>query len=296
MSTNEMKMWALIEKPIDEVWSALTTSEGVEGWLAQEATIELREGGAFHLRSATPLCTGEHVVRHVARNERLGLDWQVLGHSTTVELRLEAAEGGTKFHVAHSHSGDPALHIDKSFENATGMFGELWMYLCGLLKTRLELGEAKGRLDPNRAPAKMVRHVVRIEAAPADVFALIDDPENVPKWNPFAAGAANDRAVGGKYSFGWESEAKGTDGPHEITEYEAGRKITYRWYGDPPTLVSWSVEPMPGSDNATRLTLTHSGFDVDRNMLIGWNMGWAAFLQQIVLHLERGTAPTWAGF
>ena len=170
------------------------------------------------------------------------------------------------------------------------------MYLCGLLKTRLELGVAKGRLDPNRTPGTAIEHVLEIAAAPADVFAMIDDPDKVPKWNPFAAGAANDRAVGGKYSFGWGSEQKGTDGPHEITEYEAGKKITYRWYGEPPTLVSWSVEPLPGADNATKLTLTHSGFDVDRNMLVGWNMGWGAFLQQIALHLERGTEPTWVGF
>ncbi len=176
------------------------------------------------------------------------------------------------------------------------MLAELWTYNMALLKTYLELGEAKARLDPDRAPSREVRHVVDVAARPEDVFALIDEPSQLKNWNAFVGeAAANDRRVGGTYSFGWESEKKQTDGPHEITEYEAGRRITYRWYGKPPTLVSWTVEPLPGSANATRLTLTHSGFDVDRNMLVGWNLGWAAFLSQLVLHAERGTAPAWMG-
>lgn len=295
MSTEEMKMWAVVERPEHDVWIALTTKAGVENWLAQEATIDLREGGRYSLRSGTPLTSGEHVVRHAEKDRRLDLDWEMLGERTTVEIRLEKEGEGTKIWVTHRHSDDPKLLVDKSCHTVSGMLAELWTYNTGLLKTYLELGEAKGRLDPNRAPSKEVRHVVTIARAPEDVFAIIDDPEQIPSWNPFAGKPANDRRVGGKYSFGWESEAKGTDGPDEIVEYEAGRKITYRWHGNPPTLVSWTVEPMPGAPNATRLTLTHSGFDVDRNMLVGWNLGWAGFLSQIVLHLERGTAPTWMG-
>jgi uncharacterized protein YndB with AHSA1/START domain len=295
MNTTEIKVWIRIESPPRRVWQALTTQSEVLAWLATEAEIDPREGGTYRVRSGTPMCSGDHVVRALVPERRLELDWRIEGESTDVRLELAEDDGGTRVSILHRIPAEPQWTHDPAFTSPGGPFLELWAYTGGLLKTYLELGQAKCRLDPEREPSRSIEHTLTIAAPPERVFAALDDPELVKNWNPYASAPSNDRRVGGKYSFGWESETKGTDGPHEIVEYEPGRKITYRWYGTPPTLVSWSVEPEPGSGDATRLRLTHSGFDVDRNLLVGWNLGWGGFLQGIALYLERGRTPDWMG-
>lgn len=292
----EMRMWALVERAPDDVWTAMTTTEGLRGWLAHEVQIEAREGGALVVASGTPMTSGEHVIRTIdARQHRLEIEWRIEGHPTAVTWSLEPVEGGTRVTFAHRYPQAPAFALDPAFDGPLDVFRELWAYQAGLLKTHLELGEAKCRLDPARTPASAVRHVMTVDAAPAEVFAAIDDPEQVVRWNPYAPAPRNERRVGGRYSYGWKSEEKQTDGPDRIVEYEAGKRITFTWHGDPPTLVSWTVEPLPDAPDRTRLTLVHSGFGVDRNMLVGWNLGWASFLHQLVLWLQNGAAPTWVG-
>ena len=296
MNELEMKMWIRIERDPGEVWAAMTTAEGLRRWLATDVEIDAREGGRFFCKSGTPMTSGEHVVRAIEAPTRLQIEWRIEGEPTHVTWLVQPAEGGgTRVTFAHRFPAQPSFALDPAFDGPVDVFRELWAYQAGLLKTALELREAKCRLDPERVPASEIRHVMTIEAPPERVFAAIDDPEVVAQWNPMAPAPSNERKVGGRYRWGWKSEEAGTDGASEIVEYEAGRKITYGWYGNPPTLVSWTVEPLPGRADATRLTLVHSGFAVDRNMLVGWNLGWAGFLHLMVLWLERGATPNWIG-
>ena len=295
MSTKEMNVSILVELPPDRVWNALTRQDELTKWLGRDVEIDCRVGGSLELLSGTPHSSGRHKIVRVEEGHSLGIEWVIEGCTTHVTWSVAPYQGGTAVTFGHRFPPETPFETDDDFGGSCAVFEELWAYVGGLLKTYLELGEAKCRLDPKRAPAKEVRHVMRIEAPPERVFEALNDPEQVKGWNGFAPAPKSDRKVGGEYSFGWSSEKKGTDGPDKIVEYEEGRKITYSWFGEQRTLVSWIVEPIPGAESATRVEFVHSGFLKDQNLLVGWNLGWAGFLQCLALYLERGTNPSWLG-
>ncbi len=294
--TNSMGVFVNLDRSPDEVWRALTDASQLRGWLATDLTFELRPGGALTLRSGTPLLSGTHRVLAVDPAARtIDFDWQLRGVATRVRWEVHAHEAGSKVLVFHRVEADTPVDLADELEGEVGVLLELWAYCVGLLKTYLELGEAKCRLDPDRTPSTSISHELTVDVEPRAVFEALVVPEKIKLWNPFAPNPVVEPRVGGNYSFGWGSEDKKTDGPGELVEYQDGHKITYTWYGDPPTLVSWTVEPLPDDPHRTKIRLVHSGFAVDQNMLVGWNLGWAGFLFGLALQLERGLAPDWYG-
>jgi len=169
---------------------------------------------------------------------------------------------------------------------------ELWAYNNSLLKTWLELGEAKCRLASDRMPAPEIRHSMSLTASPDRVFAALTDPAEITHWNALAPAPRCDRVVGGRYGFGWKGEADETDGPGEILAFDPGRRLTYQWHGDAPTVVRWDLAPLP--DGGTQLTLVHAGFLIDRNMMVDHNLGWADFLACLAIYVERGVSAGWS--
>lgn len=295
MTTKHLGIWIRVDRDPATVWAALTQKQQLERWLGSEVELDAREGGRLHLVSGTPLISGDHIVRGAKPEQSLDIEWTIDGQPTRVSFALAPEGDATKVSFECRYPAEHAFAVDPAIDDPGHLFAELWGYVLGLLKTYIELGSARPLLAPDRAPDKAITHVVEIAASPARVFAAIDDPDEIKQWNKFAVAPKNDRRVGGRYSFGWKSEEAGTDGPGEIVEYEPGHRITYRWHGQPPMLVSWTVEPVPGSDSATRLTLVHSGFAIDRNLLVGWNLGWGGFMQKLSMWLERGAAPNWMG-
>lgn len=293
MTTKEMNITVHVDQPPARVWKAMTEQTELTRWLGRDVEIDRRVGGELNLISGTPHSSGRHKIVRIEEGHSIGIEWVIEGCTTNVTWSVSPHEGGTQVGFGHRFPLDAPFEVDDEFGGNCGVFRELWAYVGGLLKTYVELGEAKCRLDPERAAANEVRHVMRIEAHPERVFEALNDPEQVKAWNGFAPAPHSDRKVGGEYSFGWSSEKKGTDGPDKIVEYEEGRKISYSWFGEQRTLVSWTVEPIPGADSATRVEFVHSGFLKDQNLLVGWNLGWAAFMQSLALYLERGTKPDW---
>lgn len=288
MADRQLAQFVLIDAPPERVWQAWTEPDQVVRWLAESCDLDL-DAGRFHLVSGTPGATGEHRVTAVEPGRMLALDWQLDADTRgAVRLELEPHGEGTRLVTRHA-LGATADSV------SAGHLHELWAYQNSLLKLFLELGEAKCRLRSDRTPAPEVRHQLTLHVPASAVFAALTVPEQIRRWNAFAPDARCDGEVGGRYSFGWASEEKGTDGPGEITEYEADRRLTYTWFGDPPTLVRWEIEPLPGSERATRLTLVHSGFGVDQNMLVDYNLGWADFLANLAIWLERGVPSGWSG-
>ena len=287
MADQELAQFVFIEASPERVWAALTDPAELVQWLTETCTVDL-EAHLFTLHSGTPGVSGAHRVIEVAPARRLGLAWQVGEQETRVTYELTAQEGGTRVVTRHVIPEDlVAISPDHVHE--------LWAYNNSLLKMYLELGEAKCRLASDRAPERAIRHQMTLSVPPEAVFAALTEPERIRRWNAWAPNARCDGRVGGTYSFGWSAEASGTDGPHEIVEWEPGRRLTYRWYGDPPTLVRWEIEPLEGAEHGTRLTLVHSGFGVDQNMLVDYNLGWADFLACLAIDLERGVPAGWSG-
>ncbi len=107
-----------------------------------------------------------------------------------------------------------------------------------------------------------------IDTSPEAVFEGLIQPEQLNQW--IASQAEVDPKVGGDFDYGW-----GAGGPYKVTEFEAGKKITYVWEGYedifPETVTTWTLE---GSGGRTRLTLVQSGFVTDLyqdGLYIGWH-------------------------
>ncbi len=96
-----------VAHPPGKVWAALTTAEGLGAWFGDEATIDLRPGGAARMRWSS----GFRVEMRVERVEEptvFGFTWQIYGlpeddpRRTYVEFTLEAAGAGTRLRVVES--------------------------------------------------------------------------------------------------------------------------------------------------------------------------------------------------
>lgn len=121
-----------IDRPLDSVWSAITTAEGLGTWFGQSADIDLRVGG-----KATLTWEGGHCAQ--LRIERLepktvfGYTWGIYGlpegdqRRTYVEFTLTPDDAGTSVTVVET--GFAQLDADdhaKAFEgNVRGWASEL---------------------------------------------------------------------------------------------------------------------------------------------------------------------------
>jgi uncharacterized protein YndB with AHSA1/START domain len=93
--------------PPGAVWAALTTAEGLAGWVGDQATIDLRPGG----QARTSWAGGPAVAIRVERVEEpagFGFTWPVYGlpaddpRRTYVEFTLEPTGSGTRLTVVES--------------------------------------------------------------------------------------------------------------------------------------------------------------------------------------------------
>jgi uncharacterized protein YndB with AHSA1/START domain len=126
--------------PPAEVWAALTTAEGLGAWFGEEATIDLRPGGAARMRWASGFTVDMRVER-VEEPAVFGFTWQ-LGElpeddprRTYVEFTLEPAGAGTRLRVVETGFAQlPDAAGRKAYDSHT----EGWSR---------ELGELAGYLD-----------------------------------------------------------------------------------------------------------------------------------------------------
>jgi uncharacterized protein YndB with AHSA1/START domain len=93
--------------PQRKVWTALTTAEGLGAWFGNEATIDLRPGGAGQLRW-TDGSTKDLRVERVEEPAVFGFTWQPdeLARDdprrTYVEFTLEPVGAGTRLRVVET--------------------------------------------------------------------------------------------------------------------------------------------------------------------------------------------------
>jgi len=102
-----------IERTVDlaappaTVWAALTTAEGLSAWFGDEATIDLRPGGAAQLRWSGGYTVDMRVER-VEEPRVFGYTWQLQElpeddpRRTYVEFTLEPAGAGTRLTVVET--------------------------------------------------------------------------------------------------------------------------------------------------------------------------------------------------
>ena len=128
-----------IAHPPAEVWAALTTAAGLGAWFGQEATIDLRPGGA-QVRWTGEGFTADMRVERVEEPAVFGFTWPISGlpaddpRRTYVEFTLEPAGAGTRLTVVESGFAQVSEDVHrKAFEGNTegwaSELGELVEYL-----------------------------------------------------------------------------------------------------------------------------------------------------------------------
>ena len=97
-----------VAHPPEKVWAALTTAEGLSAWFGDEATIDLRPGGAARMRWNEEGFTVEMRVERVEEPRVFGFTWVIFGlpaddpRRTYVEFTLEPADAGTRLTVVET--------------------------------------------------------------------------------------------------------------------------------------------------------------------------------------------------
>lgn len=129
-----------IAHPPAAVWAALTTAEGLGTWFGNQATIDLRPGGAAQM-------TWDHGHRADMRIERVeeptvfGFTWHIVGlpdddpRRTYVEFTLEPSGSGTRLTVVESGF---AQLTDDAFRNAYDGNAKGWASELGELVEYLD--------------------------------------------------------------------------------------------------------------------------------------------------------------
>jgi uncharacterized protein YndB with AHSA1/START domain len=96
-----------VPHPPAAVWAALTTPEGLGSWFGDEATIDLRPGGAARMRWENGFIV-EMRIERIEEPRVFGYTWQIYGlpkddpRRTYVEFTLEPAGEGTRLTVVES--------------------------------------------------------------------------------------------------------------------------------------------------------------------------------------------------
>jgi len=126
--------------PPERVWAALTTAEGLAAWFGNEATIDLRPGGAARMRWTEEGFTAQMRVERVEEPRVFGFTWGIYGlpeddpRRTYVEFTLEPVGVGTRLTVVESGFAQlPEDVYRKAFDGNTEGWakelGELAAYL-----------------------------------------------------------------------------------------------------------------------------------------------------------------------
>lgn len=138
----------LVPATIAEVWAAWTTREGITSFLAPDAEIDARVGGAFHVHFdplAAPGNKGADDMRYMALQKptMLSFDWNAPPHlplaraqRSFVVVRLKDVDGkSTRVTLHHVGWGDGG-----EWEQAYAYFDRAWGKVLANLRKRFESG------------------------------------------------------------------------------------------------------------------------------------------------------------
>lgn len=139
---------AVVRAPVEAVWTAWTTSEGIQTFFAPEARIEPRPDGAFHVHFnpyAPPGRKGADDMRVLAvqENRLVSFTWNAPPHlpearaqRTFVTVRLHPLSAGeTRVRLTHGGWGDGG-----QWDQAYDYFDKAWASVLGNLQKRFAEG------------------------------------------------------------------------------------------------------------------------------------------------------------
>jgi uncharacterized protein YndB with AHSA1/START domain len=137
-----------VPAPLDAVWRAWTTREGITSFFAPDAVIEPRVGGAFRIHfdpGAPPGAKGADDMRFMAVQPQrmISFDWnappslpEARAQRTFVVVRFEPLDDKTTRVTLHHTGWGSGGEWDKAY----GYFDRAWGGVLGSLKLRFEKG------------------------------------------------------------------------------------------------------------------------------------------------------------
>ena len=268
----------------EDTFKALVDPAALQAWFAEHVEIEPKEGGAYRFWGKHSFGTAEknlafQRITKYAPPETLSFSWPLLSRDSEVTWTINATSATeSKVKVRHEFSTLPEGARMKE------LIDDLWRLHTGNLCFFLK-GDRKVYMPDFDDDSPVVRHVIEIDAEPAQVFSALTVPDLIKQWFP-APAPFSDNKVGGEYGFGFTFEKDGetVNAPSmTILEFVENEKLTITWpdwRGDknvPDQRITWELEDLGGR---TRLTLTHSGFTrtVD---VSDYPFGWVEFIEKI---------------
>lgn len=136
-----------VQAPVEAVWKAWTTAEGIQSFFAPEAVVEARPGGAFHVHInpyAPQGMKGADGMQVMAVQEQklLSFTWNAPPHlpearaqRTFVTVRFEPAGSATVVRLHHSGWGDGG-----QWDQAHDYFDKAWGAVLANLQKRFVEG------------------------------------------------------------------------------------------------------------------------------------------------------------
>jgi uncharacterized protein YndB with AHSA1/START domain len=220
-----------------------------------------------------------------ASPEKIRAAWDTAAfgrNARDLAIELEPlGDGATKLKLTHpAESESAAMHLYC-----------VWFFVLEQLKSQVEDGAAFCQWQPEDVAAE-VDWTMPVDAAPSAVYSLLTTPEGIARWNLFTGPGpvAIEARVGGRYSWGWSTEASRQDGPDRITALAPDRLLAFDWFVGADarkTEVSWELTPTPTGGTAIRFR--HRGFAEASQRVLQWKLGWACFLYAI-RYLHSGKA------
>jgi uncharacterized protein YndB with AHSA1/START domain len=138
----------VVAATLDQAWDAWTTREGIVSFMAPDARVEARVGGAFQIHFnplAEPGSRGADDMRFMALQPKrmLSFDWnappslpEARAQRTFVVVRFEAVDAGhTRVSLHHSGWGDGG-----EWDKAYAYFDRSWGNVLGNLEKRFASG------------------------------------------------------------------------------------------------------------------------------------------------------------
>ncbi|MEU3743392.1 SRPBCC domain-containing protein [Streptomyces sp. NPDC032198] len=112
-STQHLRYALHLPHPVEKVWAAVATPEGLPGWLAAADVFEPRLGGAVTLRWLNGDESASHSGHITAWDPERVAEYTIDLHGRC-RFHLEAADGktGTTLRFTNEFDGDDALRLD----------------------------------------------------------------------------------------------------------------------------------------------------------------------------------------
>lgn len=267
-----------IAAPREAVYHALVDAEALRCWLAEHASVSLRDNVFQFWGRYTP--RGARARQRLLAAEpgrTLRFAWTLDGTDSVVDVTLEP-DGADGTVLRLSQTGVPTLDemmAPTGRRDGLHSMHTFWGAALANLAAYAEGREPMPKCDFGVDRANEIRISLTIGASPEQVFESLVEPRRIAVW--FGWEAEVQPWVGGRMTLGAQGE---------IFEFEPGRTLAYSDLEG--TVVRWELQ---GSEGRTQLTFVQSGFGADElDSAAQHEAGWLGGLAELKRMHELGAA------